>query len=596
MKRSIEETKLKAYGRRFGDIPKDKRKQNVSKSEYNSLVYVDEAGNPINSDDMKNYDSSNVTYWKPALKTTGQTQLDNADKDFTNKTVDTIPRTPSRNLEETFGVTPKEALSYIPYLGDAIDVYDAGNAVNKGNYGEAAAIVGGLVLPNIIEKPAKAIYRKVRKSIKDLKRLNTGTSTINLKNDYFKQKSIYQDINKRKNEINDRLLNNDEYSQYDVSESEIKNAVIDRLGRNDIINQKIYNEIIPIDKYKQFTDRRHLDEMFDEHPAYAYFTTINDLDPYDQKTVDAFIDRQSKSIRGVYTKKEGEPYLEYLTYADNGINPKRKGGDQFRNRGLYTSNSTEVKDKFNKAIGDNNTTGYSAILHHDFNINKSLPINQQLQQLQDRVFDWTILNYLEHANNKYRLHNIDAFRRKNKDIHAWESDYFGNKVKQRAYVNTSDQFSAPVADIVELSSSKNSGVRKNRFSENNEITDGLFLPQYPGYSEYNVNRYTDLLYKNQHKSLTDEGKAIYSYNSDLLNKELYNRIHMLDRQFDVNNKRIRANRTTLKSIKDTQKLAIMLGLSSVGLSGGMLTLAKAKDKATNDFKNSEQNKTKNKNK
>lgn len=59
------------------------------------------------------------------------------------------------NFEETFGITPRDAAGFIPYVGDALDVKDIGDNLDKGNYTEAGLGAAMLLLPNVIEKPLK---------------------------------------------------------------------------------------------------------------------------------------------------------------------------------------------------------------------------------------------------------------------------------------------------------------------------------------------------------------------------------------------------------------------------------------------------------
>lgn len=70
------------------------------------------------------------------------------------------------NFEETFGLTPKDAAGFIPIVGDAIDLTDIGTDLYKGNYTNAAIGAGLFLLPNIIEKPAKALYRGIKSAAK----------------------------------------------------------------------------------------------------------------------------------------------------------------------------------------------------------------------------------------------------------------------------------------------------------------------------------------------------------------------------------------------------------------------------------------------
>lgn len=69
------------------------------------------------------------------------------------------------NFEETFGVTPRDAAGFVPYVGDALDVKDIGDNLSEGKYMEAGLGAGMLLLPNIIEKPLKAARRGIKKFI-----------------------------------------------------------------------------------------------------------------------------------------------------------------------------------------------------------------------------------------------------------------------------------------------------------------------------------------------------------------------------------------------------------------------------------------------
>lgn len=90
----------------------------------------------------------------------------------------------AKNFEETFGINPKEAASFLPFVGDAIDMYDIGEDINKGDYTAAGIGAGLLLLPNVIEKPIKQLYRGSKKLIKGvrnnpLKKLNKTSPVLN---------------------------------------------------------------------------------------------------------------------------------------------------------------------------------------------------------------------------------------------------------------------------------------------------------------------------------------------------------------------------------------------------------------------------------
>lgn len=76
----------KIYARRAGDIQPEYRDPAIDYEKHkDQAIYVDEAGRPILGDVKSNYDTSNVTWWKPSLKTTEQIQLDKADQRMIDK-------------------------------------------------------------------------------------------------------------------------------------------------------------------------------------------------------------------------------------------------------------------------------------------------------------------------------------------------------------------------------------------------------------------------------------------------------------------------------------------------------------------------------
>ncbi len=70
------------------------------------------------------------------------------------------------NFKETFGITPKTAVSFLPYVGDAVDSYDIYNNLRGGNYINAAISAGLLAIPNILEKPAKLLFKSIKNQTK----------------------------------------------------------------------------------------------------------------------------------------------------------------------------------------------------------------------------------------------------------------------------------------------------------------------------------------------------------------------------------------------------------------------------------------------
>lgn len=74
----------------------------------------------------------------------------------------------ANNFEETFGLTPKDAAGFVPIVGDALDLKDIGTDLYNGNYTNAAIGAGLFLLPNVIEKGGKAIYKGGRNFLRQI--------------------------------------------------------------------------------------------------------------------------------------------------------------------------------------------------------------------------------------------------------------------------------------------------------------------------------------------------------------------------------------------------------------------------------------------
>lgn len=140
------------------------------------------------------------------------------------------------------------------------------------------------------------------------------------------------------------------------------------------------------DTQKEAISRRYGDkavQLMSDNPEYFKFIRENPtLDPFEQSTVDAFFRRQGLSLRGVHSNNPIQAQ-KFLTETEYGrVMP---GGDRLNtNGGLYTSNSRDIGNRFkNPEVGIED--GYIAELFHDWNIDKSLPIEEQLYQQRQKV-------------------------------------------------------------------------------------------------------------------------------------------------------------------------------------------------------------------
>lgn len=125
-------------------------------------------------------------------------------------------------------------------------------------------------------------------------------------------------------------------------------------------------------------------KLLQDNPEYYQFINETKLPPLEQSTVDKFLDRQMTSLRGVYANNEWDA-RKYLTETNYGH--KRSGGDRLNtNGGLYTSNSNGLAEAFKNPNNDMTVDGYIGRLKMKDDIDRSLPIEQQLSKMRNKVF------------------------------------------------------------------------------------------------------------------------------------------------------------------------------------------------------------------
>lgn len=155
----------KAYARRAGEIPANYRDPNINYNKYaNQLIYVDKSGKPISGNASDRYDISNVTYWKP----TKQSQIwDNNDQQIASSEQGRMDRV-TKQIEDNERIRNQviggvETIAEnLPVIGDALDIKNIYNDLQKGDNTSAAIGAAGLFLPNFIEKPIKYLNKGVK--------------------------------------------------------------------------------------------------------------------------------------------------------------------------------------------------------------------------------------------------------------------------------------------------------------------------------------------------------------------------------------------------------------------------------------------------
>lgn len=185
------------------------------------------------------------------------------------------------------------------------------------------------------------------------------------------------------------------------------------------------NERLFGDSYKEVFKKHattpELKKMFKENPEYLYFVEKTGLDPLAQETIDAFGMQQNRSIRGVYLKKATK---ENVDRAMTEFNPQRanSGGDRLNSGGgVYSSNSGELADKFQRPTSDVITDNVVSELQYPYVRVKGTP-REQLKALREQVLnrdDWfSDSNALLHQlppQRKYRFLESE-YTRRNGDV------------------------------------------------------------------------------------------------------------------------------------------------------------------------------------
>lgn len=180
--------------------------------------------------------------------------------------------------------------------------------------------------------------------------------------------------------IRDRVLNKDEhyFDDWFYRNKDEKNIFKQRYNKKATDN--VFTETHTPMRYG-FNEGNIADyeDLMNHNPEYYEFLKETNLPWNKQSTIDKFIKRQQTSIRGVYADNKDDA-ARYLTQ----ILAKRIGGDRLRtNGGLYTSNSHGIAEAFKNPV-DNISNGYIGTLNYDYNIDKTLPIKDQLKQLRTK--------------------------------------------------------------------------------------------------------------------------------------------------------------------------------------------------------------------
>ena len=409
-------------------------------------------------------------------------------------------------------------IGFIPGVGDARDAIAASVAGAKGDYTTAGLLGAGLLLPN-------AVMPIIKRSVKSAKRLFGKYPGFNESYERWHSSDFADKVGSN---VGDFLRPRTGKEKATFSQM-YKRGIAD----NDFLS----NQLMPksLEDYMNLVATKEeairLQNLFLRNPEYAYYlgnSVKGEINPLSQEAVDGFLKNQFTSLRGISAPSE-ESAKVYLTHAEKGR--RMSGGDRLdSNGGVYTSNSTNVADRF-KNPQSGIEDGYVAKLLYPYNIRRDLPIEDQLEQYRKMVFP---------ASRVHPLYGTDSYfselnKARSGGAVALESDYVGNATKgipgqERVYLPKEETGSHPVLNIEQMYHYPNQINKNGRWGYGMDAgqSDGLFVPrQMNAYSDYvrsareflkpvkdrDIDKYWDAFQKAEN---TWESQAARRYN--LLNK------------------------------------------------------------------------------
>lgn len=425
----------------------------------------------------------------------------------------------STSFDGTYGLTPRDVYGIMPVVGDALDIKDIGTDLYNGNYINAGIGAGLFLLPNILERPLKATGRFL---------LNK-----NYRNKILKQTGL------RPHNTNYTLTHElsklpREWALRD-SETLLKPSKVERQAFIQNFERELRRR--PDEVLNSYSQDPYISKIFRDNPEYTYYISTTGKDPSLQSTVDDFIKRQQTSLRGVYSSNK-DIAMEALTSTQK--DRPLIGGDRLGTYGgLYTSNSFGIADAF-KNPERSTMDGYIGTLQANFNIDRNLPIDEQLRQARNKI----IL-----SNNSLPLpigmHEKYLDRAKNRGGIALEAQYARRDgstlpVHERAYLPTSTEVQHPV-EVIDLQYFPHSTNEAGRWGTqgvtHSSKDEELFIPRM-------LNNTTDFIdlsrtfLEGVPRIDYDKAKKLTNKYADIIipqiNKRNLLREKALDQQFQVN--------------------------------------------------------------
>lgn len=324
-----------------------------------------------------------------------------------------------------------------PIVNDALMLGLSGPGAPVSLAFEPLGILGGKVVNSLVKtKPVKYAINslKTSKPYKLYNRIKGKDLDNLLSEEYNNTLDYYNKMN-----IVNRNIAYDKapYTLHHPTVNQ-KEAFLKSYKRQTPTLQKINNLDIPLtdnEKYLYLHNPEYYNYMMEQYAKEPF----SEHNPFSQKTVDDFIERQLSTIRGVSANDINQAE-KFLTETQNGR--LAVGGDRLNtNGGLYTSNRQSIANNF-KNPTSSISNGYISKLRESFYIDKNLPIEEQLKQLRDRIYVYD--NPLQGTVHEKALTPL-----KRKAI-AYESNYGAGT--ERAYLPKGYGIKKPVnaQDILEF--------------------------------------------------------------------------------------------------------------------------------------------------
>lgn len=372
----------------------------------------------------------------------------------------------------------KDVAGFLPVLGDAVDIYDAGKALYNGNYSQAALFGAGLLLPNWLEKGGKYLYKGIRNNWRRFKR------NLHMYPSYNNKYMLGESVNSVANRVADNEVRKSGIEEY-IYTPFFKENDIERI-RTNYVNAQQRNtqsakeaiKAVQVHNIGKFTPTqlREINEIFKEDPRYADFILSHpELNPLDAETVDRFITKQNSFIRGVHSNEDNDLLIQQMLTENPSDASKKVGGDRLGtdSRGIYVSNSGEIADRFQRSIGSSVRSDIG-FLQKTPATDVDTPIRERLAAERRRIFPFDIVSNAENLSYK-DLVDLGYVAKE-----AQYTTRFGNKLPgyERAYI--SNTFDTPTLTINDLQTVKgNLKDKKGRWgiggvSSVPELEDQLF--------------------------------------------------------------------------------------------------------------------------